>query len=314
MFDVTAFGEVLIDFTQYGISEGGMSLYERNPGGAPANVACAVARLGGKAAFIGKVGDDSHGAFLRDTLSKEGVDVSGLISDPGVFTTLAFVSLTNTGERSFAFARKPGADTCINAGEVDVNIIKASKVFHFGSLSLTNEPARTATVMAAQAARASRVVTAFDPNYRAMLWNNPKDFTTQTAAVLPLADVVKISGEEAALVTGFDEPVSAIEALFTAGVSCAVVTLGDKGAVGKSKSSGFVAVPAEKVAAVDTTGAGDAFWGAFLYKLSAGNIPAANLPDNTLAEYMAYGCAAAAVCVTRRGAIPALPYGRELFS
>ena len=148
MFDVTALGEVLIDFTEAGTSGNGTSLFERNPGGAPANVLVALQHLGHPTAFMGKVGCDMHGDFLRGVLESEGIDCTGLISDPNFFTTLAFVALAPTGERTFSFARKPGADTQISPDDLARDVIANSKVFHVGSLSLTDEPARTATIVA----------------------------------------------------------------------------------------------------------------------------------------------------------------------
>ena len=167
MFDVTTLGEVLIDFTEAGTSDGGMSLFERNAGGAPANVLVALQRLGHPTAFIGKVGADMHGEFLRRTLEGEGVDCSGLVSDPAFFTTLAFVALAPSGERTFSFARKPGADTRIAPDELPRDVIASSRVFHVGSLSLTDEPARSATRSAISLAREAGCTLSYDPNYRA---------------------------------------------------------------------------------------------------------------------------------------------------
>ena len=169
-FDVTALGELLIDFTDSGLSPAGMQLCERNPGGAPANVLAALARFGHQTAFLGKVGADMHGDFLRDTLMTAGIDVRGLISDPEVFTTLAFVALDPGGERSFSFARKPGADTCLRQEELDCQRLRDTRVLHIGSLSMTREPVRSATVAAVHIARDAGAVISYDPNYRASLW------------------------------------------------------------------------------------------------------------------------------------------------
>ena len=170
MFSVSALGELLIDFTDAGTSAGGQRLFERNAGGAPANVLVALEKLGHKTAFLGKVGCDMHGEFLRATLEEQGIDTTGLISDPDAFTTLAFVALSPDGEREFSFARKPGADTRITEGELARDVIAASKVFHVGSLSLTDEPARSATLAALEAARAAGCTLSYDPTYRATLW------------------------------------------------------------------------------------------------------------------------------------------------
>ena len=153
MYDITALGELLIDFTDCGVSPSGMRLFERNPGGAPANVLAAAVRFGRRAAFLGKVGNDMHGQFLRQTLQDAGIDVRGLVSAADVFTTLAFVTLDASGERTFSFARKPGADTCLTADELDEEILRNTRVLHVGSLSLTDEPARSATFAAVELAR-----------------------------------------------------------------------------------------------------------------------------------------------------------------
>ncbi|MDR3303933.1 MAG: PfkB family carbohydrate kinase, partial [Treponema sp.] len=153
MFDVVALGELLIDFTPAGLTPAGMRLFEQNPGGATANVAVALAKLGAHCAFVGKVGADMHGDFLRAVLNERGIDTSGLISDSGVFTTLAFVSLSEKGERGFSFARKPGADTCLKPEELRPDVLEQCKIFHFGSLSLTDEPSRAATLAALNTAK-----------------------------------------------------------------------------------------------------------------------------------------------------------------
>ena len=172
MYDITAFGELLIDFTEYGVSEGGNRLFEQNPGGAVCNVLCAAAPMGIKTAFIGKVGRDMHGEFLKKTLEENGVSVKGLVLSPDVFTTLAFVALKPDGDRVFSFARKPGADTCFEVSELDMDILKNTRVLHVGSLSLTQEPSRTSTYEAVRIAREYGALISYDPNYRASLWGS----------------------------------------------------------------------------------------------------------------------------------------------
>ena len=167
---ITALGEILIDYTPMPRSAAGMQVFEQNPGGAPANVLACAAKLGRKTAFIGKVGCDLQGEFLRRTVIDVGIEARGLISDPEAFTTLAFVSLSETGERSFAFARKPGADTRLRAEELDESLLADTAVLHIGSLSLTDEPARGATLRAIGLAKSAGAVISYDPNYRALLW------------------------------------------------------------------------------------------------------------------------------------------------
>jgi fructokinase len=306
MYDAVALGELLIDFTYAGKSEAGMDLFEQNAGGAPANVLCLLANMGKKTAFIGKVGNDMHGSFLKNTLASANIDVSGLIISENVFTTLAFVELTAGGERRFSFARKPGADTCIESGELNMDLLRNTRIFCFGSLSLTDEPARAATLEAVQAAKKSGAIIAYDPNYRAMLWNSEAEAVTRMRSVLPYVDIIKISEDETMLLTDSAEPEAAAVSLTGSGISCAVVTLGENGAIAAT-NKGMSRADAIKCDVVDTTGAGDAFWGGFLYKLlECGKRP------NELTLREAHDCAVfanvcAALCVQKRGAIPAMP-------
>ena len=172
MLDLAAIGELLIDFTPSGKSDQGNPLFGCNPGGAPANVLAAITRLGGTGAFIGKVGSDTFGSFLSDTLKNNGIDDKGLMFDPKVNTTLAFVHLSETGDRSFRFYRDPGADMMLSFEDVDKDIIKNARAFHFGSVSMTHEPSRTATLESASCARAMGKTVSYDPNLRPALWNS----------------------------------------------------------------------------------------------------------------------------------------------
>ena len=305
MFDVTALGEVLIDFTPCGTSQGGMDLYERNPGGAPANVLAAVNRLGGKTAFLGKVGDDMHGAFLRETLEKADIDTSGLITDDRYFTTLAFVSLKN-GERDFSFARKPGADTQISREEVKLDILNESRIFHCGSLSLTDEPARSATYYAVEQARKAGAVISYDPNYRAPLWPDVETAKKEMRAMVAQADIMKISDEETELLSDFQDPWETARALLKQGPACVVVTLGSKGALLVTEQV-EVSVPTGKCQVVDTTGAGDSFWGGLLYCLARDGVKPGDLTEAQAKEYLHFANTVAGLCVEKRGAIPAMP-------
>lgn len=305
-YDITALGELLIDFTQYGSSENEMRLFEQNPGGAVANVLAAAAKFGSSTAFIGKVGRDMHGAFLRSTLQSAGIDVNGLIEDPEVFTTLAFVELSPDGERSFSFARKPGADTMLRQEEVDLSILENTAIFHVGSLSLTDEPARSATLFAIQKAKQTGALISYDPNYRASLWENEAIATEQMRSLIPFADLMKISDEEIGLVTGCTTPQEAAMYLNQQGVKIAAVSLGAEGVCIGVDGQTFT-VPGFPVEAIDTTGAGDSFWGGFLHSLLRAGITL-SLPDTeTVQKCAQWGCATAALCITKRGAIPAMP-------
>ena len=224
-YDVVALGELLIDFTSSGRSDSGMRIFEQNPGGAPANVLCSLAKMGAKTAFIGKVGDDMHGAFLRETLNEMKVDTQGLMVDPASFTTLAFVELADNGERKFSFARKPGADTQLSQEELPIKLLVDTRIFHFGSLSLTDEPVRSATLQAIVCAKSSGAIISYDPNYRPLLWESRDLAINQMRRVIPFVDVIKISDEETELLTGVKSPEEASQKLLDSGIPCVVVTL-----------------------------------------------------------------------------------------
>lgn len=305
-FDIAALGELLIDFTDRGLSDAGMRLFEQNPGGAPANMLAAAARLGERTAFIGKVGDDMHGRFLRDTLTAAGIDVTGLVLSPDVFTTLAFVALDDRGERQFSFARKPGADTCLRSDELPAPLLSSARILHVGSLSMTDEPARGATFAAVEAAKRAGAVISYDPNYRAALWPDEATAAAQMRSMVPCADVMKLSDEETLLLTGAAEPEEAAHRLLAQGVSCVAVTLGERGAL-VAVAGGMQTVPAFASDPVDTTGAGDGFWGGFLHRMLTLDKRPAALTVADAADCARWGNATAALCITRRGGIPAMP-------
>lgn len=311
IYDITALGELLIDFTDSGVSTAGMRLFERNPGGAPANVLSAAVRFGRRTAFLGKVGDDMHGRFLRQTLLDAGICTDGLVLARDVFTTLAFVSLDDRGERTFSFARKPGADTCLRTEELDREVLTHTRVLHVGSLSLTDEPARSATFAAVEQAAAAGAVISYDPNYRAALWPDRETAAAQMRAMVPYVDVMKLSDEETELLTGAADPAEAAARLLARGVSCVAVTLGEKGAL-TAAGGRMRTVPGFSVPVADTTGAGDAFWGGFLHYLLALDKPPAALTAEDAAACARWGNAVAALCITRRGAIPAMPAPGEV--
>jgi len=311
--DITALGELLIDFTESGFSANGNRLFEQNPGGAPANLLTAAARLGSKTAFMGKVGKDMHGAFLKETLEKEGINTRGLIEAEDVFTTLAFVALSASGEREFSFARKPGADTCLRADELDLELIKNSRIFHFGSLSLTDEPAREATRKALAYARENGVIVTYDPNYRASLWPDPITASIQMKRHIGDVDIIKVSDNELEMITGQSGVKEGVRDLLSAGIRCVAVTLGADGAL---VSVGGVTkeIRAHDVAVVDTTGAGDAFFGGFLHGFLTSGLKIDEISPEDAARFTALGNAAAALCVGRRGGIPAMPLRVEVMA
>ncbi len=311
MYDITALGELLIDFTPCGISEAGMKIFEQNPGGAPANVLTAAGNFGAKTAFIGKVGKDMHGEFLKETLEKYNIETKGLIMDEKVFTTLAFVSLNEKGERTFSFARKPGADTCLTKEEVNLEFIKDCKIFHFGSLSLTDNPSKEALLYALEKAREMNKIISYDPNYRPLLWENKDTAVKEMRAVIKYADIMKISDEETELLTGYKEPEKAALKLIEQGVSLVFVTLGSEGSFLRTKDF-QITVKSKKCNVVDTTGAGDAFWGAILYKLTERKNSVFQITEEEGKEYLKFANTTAGICVEKRGAIPAMPSLEEV--
>lgn len=304
-YGVTALGELLIDFTTYGTSENGMKLFEQNPGGAPANVLVALQNLGINTAFIGKVGDDMHGHFLKNTLNKFKINTDNLILDKNFFTTLAFVNLKD-GEREFSFARKPGADTQLKKEEIDVEILKNSKIFHFGSLSLTDEPSKTATLFSIAEAKKNGLIISYDPNYRALLWDSKEIAIKEMRSVIKYVDIIKISDEETELLTGEKSPSKAGDILLKQGVSCVVITLGANGALLKTKNF-EIQSKGKKREVIDTTGAGDSFWGAILYKFITTNKTFSDLTENDGYEFLKFANCVAGLCIEKRGAIPAIP-------
>ena len=307
MLDVVALGELLIDFTCISADADGYPTMAAHPGGAPANYLAAVTKFGGKTAMLGKVGTDAFGKLLTGTLEKAGIDTRGLIATPDVFTTLAFVTLDETGNREFSFARKPGADTCIGTDEVRYDLLDETKVLHFGTLSLTDEPSRSATWEAARLAKAAGALISYDPNYRASLWPDEETAKRQMRSLIPYVDLMKISDEETELLTGEKDAKKAAEALCCQGVKVVAVTMGGDGAYIYCRDGGSL-VPgfqAERIG--DTNGAGDSFWGGFLYKISTSEKRLQELAKEELVEYARFGNAVASLCVEKKGAIPAMP-------
>ena len=307
MFDVVALGESLIDFTPNGTNAQGIELFARNPGGAPANVLAMNARLGGKTAFIGKIGKDGFGDFLRQTLVESGIDVSGLVVDEKIPTTLAFVQLDSKGDRSFSFYRNPGADVLLTSAEVSRALIDNAAIFHFGSVSLTADPSRTATLEAAQYARQKGKLVSFDPNYRPLLWEHPADAVEQMQKGVTLADLLKVSEEEMQLITNESDLAHGSKALLEMGPSLVLVSLGAKGAYYRN-AVGAGYIPTYDVPTVDTTGAGDAFMGAVHYQLKGKSADElCIIPASELEAIIRFGNAAGSLTTTKGGAIPAMP-------
>lgn len=304
MKDIVAVGEVLIDLTQVGVNERGIPQFSANPGGAPANLAVAAARLGASTAFVGKVGNDGYGTYLRGVLAENHVDTTGMLVDTKEHTTLAVVSVDETGERSFSFYRDPSADVNLKAEEIPENLLKETKILHFGSVSLTAEPSRSATLYAARIARENGALVSYDPNYRASLWRDEATAVAQMKAALPLCDILKISDEELPLLSGTTDPEKGSAILAQNGIRLIFITLGADGAffrLGNQTGS----VPGTKVKVGDTNGAGDTFFGAALSKLVGEDLNTLTL--ERLSEIAAFANKAASITTSRRGAIPAMP-------
>lgn len=309
MKDIVAIGEVLIDLTQKGVDELGVGQYASNPGGAPANLAVAAARLGASTAFVGKVGKDAFGKYLRAVLEENSVDTTGLLEDPKEHTTLAVVSVDETGERSFTFYRDPCADVNLKAEEIPAGLLKDTRILHFGSVSLTAEPARSATLYAAKTARENGCLVSYDPNYRASLWHSEEEAVREMKNALPLCDILKISDEELPLLTGTTDPAAGSELLSKLGIRLIFVTLGANGAffrLGEHTGS----VPGIRVKVGDTNGAGDTFFGAALSRLVHEDLD--KLTMDRLTEIAAFANKAASITTSRHGAIPAMPRLEEV--
>ena len=312
MRDLTAIGEILIDLTQTGKNDQGVPTFAANPGGAPANVAVAAARLGASTAFIGKLGRDSFGAYLRQVLEENHVDHSGLQEGDSP-TTMAVVSVDGTGERSFSFLR--GADCEMVPEDVDEVLARNSKILHFGSVSLTQGVARSATIFTARAAHRSGMLVSYDPNYRPALWRTERDALEWMNLPLPLVDIIKLSEEELPMLlhgeTGLEEGSRLLAEEHD--VRLVMVTLGARGVFCRWKGETFTVpgVPVEHVA--DTNGAGDTFMGAVLSRLCRrGDHPLEGLERPELEEILAFANRAAALTCSRSGAIPAMPTLAEL--
>ncbi len=307
MPDIITVGELLIDLTQTFIDDNRVRHYAANPGGAPANVAVAAARLGAKAGFIGKVGKDTFGSDLRSVLVRSGVDVLGLYETGEALTTQAVVSVAPSGERSFSFYRSPGADTLLTRDEVAAALAAAPKVVHFGSVSLTAEPARSATLAAGELAKQGGALVSYDPNYRANLWPDEETAVAWMKKPMPMVDVLKISDEELPLLTGTDDPEKGTAELAKLGIRLILVTLGSKG-VFYRMGEAVGAIGGIKVKVADTNGAGDTFLGALLSRLVLrGEKPLDGLTPGELEEMLSFANRAAALTCTRSGAIPAMP-------
>lgn len=306
MIDVTALGELLIDFTYLSTDETGYPTMAAHPGGAPANFLAALAGFGAKTALLGKVGADAFGKLLVKTLEQAGIETRGLVQSSGVFTTLAFVTLDESGDREFSFARKPGADTRLTFDELDLGLIDGARVFHFGSLSLTDEPARTTTRRAVAYARERGKLITYDPNLRKPLWKDLAEAREQLLWGLGQADVVKISDEEVEFLFGLSPEEGAERILDEYGAKLVFVTCGAEGCAYRNRNASGRVPGLSGLTVTDTTGAGDIFGGSAVWALlQTGKVPE-GLGRGELERITAFACASAGLSTTRAGGISSL--------
>ncbi len=312
MLDVVALGELLIDFTCVGTDESGYPSMAAHPGGAPANFLAALTAYGAKTALIGKVGTDTFGKLLTGTLQNAGIDTRGLLADDSVFTTLAFVTLDATGNREFSFARKPGADTCLTADEIDYSLIDEAKAFHIGTLSLTGEPAKTATQKAVAYAKQKGKLISCDPNLRLPLWDSEDAAKEQLLWAIAQADVVKISDNEVEFLFGCSVEEGAEKILRDYGAKLVFVTCGPDGCYFKNaRSCGRVSAPTG-IHVIDTTGAGDIFGGSAMAKLLETCKAPDELDEDDLREIARFACTAASLSAEKNGGISSVPSLEEV--
>ena len=305
LYDVTAMGEMLIDFTLNGQSEQGNHLFEACPGGAPCNVLAMLNKLGRKTAFIGKVGEDQFGRLLKGTIDELGIETKGLILDKEIHTTLAFVHTFPDGDREFSFYRKPGADMMLTEEEVDYDLIRQSRIFHFGTLSMTDEPVRSATKKALEVAKEADCLITFDPNLRPPLWNSLDEAKKQMEYGFQYCDMLKISDNEIQFVSGkedYDEGICYLQDKYN--IPLIFLTMGKDGSRAYYKDirverKGF------QVKAIETTGAGDTFCGCSIHGLLTHELE--GLTAEILGDMLTYANAGAALITMKKGAIRSMP-------
>lgn len=310
-YDVTALGELLIDFTENGKSSQGNPLFEANPGGAPCNVLAMLAKLGHKTAFIGKVGNDFFGEQLRTAIKEAGIDDTGLCTDEKIHTTLAMVHTYPDGDRDFSFYRNPGADMMLNKAEIREDILKDTKIFHFGTLSMTHEGVREATKAAIHIAEEAGAVISFDPNLRPPLWESLDEAREQVLYGLGHCQILKISDNEIQWLTGEED--------YTAGVNwileryqipLILVSMGKEGSRAYYNEMMVEVKPFLQENTIETTGAGDTFCGCVLHYVCEHGIN--GLKEENLAEMLTFANAAASIITTRKGTLRVMPEEKEI--
>jgi fructokinase len=306
-YDVVALGELLIDFTENGISSQGNPVFEANPGGAPCNVLAMLRKLGKRCAFIGKVGEDMFGQQLKTVAEQAGIDMSALLMDRDVHTTLAFVKTFPNGDRDFSFYRNPGADMMLREDELPLEMIRSARIFHFGTLSMTHENVRAATKTAVLTAKKADAIISFDPNLRPPLWNSLEEARAQMAWGLSQCDVLKISDNEIEFLTGTDDFDKGVDAIWKQwpGIRLIDVTAGPGGSYAYVRGN-RVFVPGFLLGGtIETTGAGDTFCASVLNFILEHGLDSLNGED--LKEMLRFANAAAYLVTTKKGAIRSMP-------
>ncbi len=310
-FDVVALGELLIDFTQNGKSEQGNYLFEANPGGAPCNVLAMLTKLGKKCAFIGKVGNDFLGRHLKSVIEQVGINADYLLMDENIPTTLAFVHTYEDGDRDFSFYRNPGADMMLTEEEIPTELLKQTLMFHFGSLSLTNEGVRKATKKAVRIAKEQGCLISFDPNLREPLWENLETAREQIRYGLGVCDILKISDNEIQWFTGEEDYDKGIERLRKEyAIPLILLSMGKNGSRAYYGDICVEAAPFLQKNTIETTGAGDTFCACILHGILEKGIE--NLTGEDLKEILTFANAAAALITTKKGALRVMPTGKEV--
>ena len=312
MYDVVSLGEFIIDFTPYSNPENKI-VFEQKPGGAPCNLAAGVAKLGKKAAYIGKGGKGMFGDVCIETLEQAGVDTKGVVMTDACNTTLAFVKLLPSGDRRFSFYRNPGADMMLAFDEVDLSLIDNTKIFHFGSVSMTHEPARTATMEAAKYAKSKGKIISYDPNLRESLWPDLGTAKDVMLEAMQYADIVKISHEELEFLTGLTDLDQGSKLLMEQyGIKMMTITLAADGAYGRVGDN-TVKLGAYDVKTIDTNGAGDSFFSGVLYKVLELGKPVDQVNAQELHDIIDFGNATGSITTTGKGAIPSMPTLEQVY-
>lgn len=310
-YDVVALGELLIDFTQNGMSNQGNPIFEANPGGAPCNVLSMLTRLGKKTAFIGKVGDDGFGKQLKAAICEVGIDNAGLVKDKDVHTTLAIVQTFADGDRDFSFYRNPGADMMLREEEVNVDLIKNTTIFHFGTLSMTDEEVRKATIKALEVAKNEGKIISFDPNLREPLWKSLDEAKAQTAKGMEYCDILKISDNEVQWFTGkddYDEGIAVIREKYN--IPLVLLSMGKDGSRAYYKDLRVEVGAHITDKTIETTGAGDTFCACVLnYVVEHG---LSDFTEDGLKEMLRFANCAASIVTTKKGALRVMPTKEEV--